>query len=192
MRKLTFYLVLIILVLSGTTYTFYYLNKENKEAAKRMEQNFYETSQKQYQEFTLTVSELKKHIDSKNDSILNKLKIKPKNITQITNYNTYYKDTVISFVSLEYEPKTASYPFVDKQGCFEISGNILVDDTIPELSITNRIFNSDFTEIEYYEKDTIHFLGIDFVKWWQNKRLTYIIEDNCTGEKQIKKFNIKK
>ena len=40
MKSLTFYLIIIIIVLGGLAYTFYELNKQNKEAYKRWEQNF--------------------------------------------------------------------------------------------------------------------------------------------------------
>jgi hypothetical protein len=191
MKNLTFYLIVIIVVLSGLVYTFYSLNKTNKNNSERWERNFNETS-KDIQQINLSLSEFKKTLSNHNDSILELVNIKPKNVTQITNYNTFYTDTTISFILPEYEPKTGTYPFVDRSGCFEFSGFMELNDTIPELTIENRKFNSDFTEIEHYEKDTIHFIGLNFVKWWQNKRLTYTIVDNCSGEKRIKKFNVKK
>jgi hypothetical protein len=60
----------------------------------------------------------------------------------------------------------------------------------PELNVTERKFFSNFTDIEYIRKDTIHFLWIDWVKWWQKSEITYTIVDNCTGEKRVKKINI--
>lgn len=190
MKNLTFYLVIVIIVLGGFTFTFYSLNKKHKQDAVRWEQNTQETK-KQIQQQNLTLSEFKEYMDIKTDSILKVVNIKPKNVTQVTNYNTYYADTTITEIKPEYEPKTGTYSFIDKQGCFEFSGFIEVIDTLPKLSVKNRAFYQDFTEIEYYEKDTIHFIGLNFVKWWQKKQITYTLVDNCTGDQRVKKFNIK-
>jgi len=191
MKSITFYLVVIIVILSGVVYTYYSLNKQHKQDAYRWERNYNETSEK-VQQIDLTLKEFKKSIDSKTDSILKLTGIKPKNLTQITNYNTYYTDTTISVILPFFEQKTGTYPFIDKMGCFEFSGFINMVDTIPELNVTDRKFFSNFTDIEYVRKDTIYFLGMKFVKWWQKPELTYTIVDNCTGEKRVKKINIKR
>jgi hypothetical protein len=191
MKNLTFYLIVIIIILSGLTYTYYSLNKKHKQDSIRWEKNYTETN-KQVQQIDLTLNEFKKSIDNKTDSILKIANIKPKNVTQITNNYTTYKDTIINEIKPVYEQKTGTYPFVDKQGCFEFGGFINVIDTFPELFITDRKFNSDFTEIEYIKKDTMHFLWLDWVKWWQKADITYTIIDNCTGEKHVKKINVKK
>ena len=191
MKNLTFYLIAAIIVLSGLTYTYYSLNKKHKQDAERWSNNYKESSKKVSQ-IDLTLREFKKGMDSKTDSILEIAKIKPKNVTQITNHNTYYTDTTITVIKPLFEPKSNTYPFIDKVGCFEFGGFMKMKDTIPELTVQNRAFKSDFTEIEHYEKDTIHFIGLKAVKWWQKKRITFTIIDNCTGEKRIKKFNIKK
>jgi hypothetical protein len=190
MKKLTFYLIVVIIVLSGLLYTYIKLNKMHKADSIRWENNYVET-QKQVKQIDLTLHEFKESMDNKTDSILKKANIKAKSVTQITNYNTYYQDTTINEITPVYEQKTGTYPFMDKQGCFEFAGFINIIDTVPELSITNRVFHQDFTDIEHYEKDTIHFLGIKAVKWWQKKRITFTIVDNCTGEKRVKKLNIK-
>lgn len=191
MKNLTFYLIVIILVLCGISYTYYLLNKQHKQDAERWANNYIETSKK-VSEIDFTLKEFKKGVDKKTDSILKKIGIKPKNVTQITNHNTYYTDTTISFILPEYEPKTGTYPFIDNEGCFEFSGFMKLNDTIPELTIENRKFNSDFTEVEFIRKDTIHFLGLNLVKWWQKPEITYTILDNCTGEKRVRKINVKK
>jgi len=193
MKNLTFYLIVIIIVLAGLSFTYYSLNKKNKETAKRMEENFYQTSKKQYQLFNLTLKEFKESMDSKMDSIVKKSGIKPKWLKQVTNNITYYTDTTISFILPEYEPNNNTYPIVDKQGCFEFSGFIKMKDTIPSLTIEDRKFNSDFTELEYMERDSIRFLGRNWAnRWpWAKKYLNYKIIDNCTGEKKITKINIK-
>lgn len=190
MKNLTFYLIIIIVILSGLTYTFYTLNKKHKSDAERWSKNYIEV-QEQIQLIDYSLKDFKKLMDNKTDSILKNAKIKPKNVTQVTNYNTYYTDTTITEIKPEYEPKTGTYPFIDKQGCFEFSGFIQMNDTLPELNVNNRDFHQDFTEIEHYEKDTIHFIGLNFVKWWQKKELTYTLIDNCTGEKHVKKINIR-
>ena len=190
MKSLTFYLVVIIIILAGLAYTFYDLNRKHKADAARWESNFEQTT-RQVQNLNMTIDEFKKSVDQKTDSILEIAKIKPKNVTQITNYNTYYSDTTINVLTPVYEPKTGTYPFIDKAGCFEFSGFIKVNDTIPELNVLNRKFDSNFYEIEHYEKDTIHFLGLNFVKWWQKKRGTITIVDECTGNKFVKKINVK-
>lgn len=190
MKNLTFYLIVIIVILSGIGYTFYSLNEMNKKNAERWEQNAHEKD-KSISQFNLTFKEFKRSIDSKTDSILEIAKIKPKNVKQITVYNNHYTDTTITIIEPLYEPQNNTYPFIDKVGCFEFSGFMEVKDTVPVLNVENRAFNSDFTEIEHYEKDTIHIFRLNLVKWWQSKRLTYTTIDNCTGEKRIKKFNIK-
>lgn len=190
MKKITLYLILIIVILSIFGYTYYSLNKINKENAVRWQENYNEKN-KQISQINLTFKEFKNSIDAKTDSILKIAKIKPKNVRQITNYNTYYTDTTISVIQPLYEPKNNNYPFIDKEGCFEFSGFIELKDTIPILSIESRKFLSDFTEIEYIRKDTIHFIGLNLVKWWQKPDITYTIIDNCTGEKRVKKINLK-
>jgi len=189
MKKLTFYLIIIIVVLGGFGYLQYNQNQKHKKDAARWEQNFSETS-KQVKQIDLTLKEFKKGIDIKTDSILKIAKIKPKNVTQITNYNTYYTDTNITVIKPDFDAKTKSYPFVDNTGCFEFRGFMELDSLGPELNVTERIFFSDFTEIEFIKKDTIHFLGLNLVKWWQSPDITYTIIDNCTGEKRVKKINI--
>jgi len=190
MKNLTFYLVVIIVILSGVGYTYYSLNKKHKQDAERWHENYNETSKKVSQ-INLTLKEFKQSMDNNTDSILKIAKIKPKNVKQITNYNTYYTDTTITVIEPVFEPKNSTYPFIDSVGCFEFSGFMEVKDTVPILSVENRVFKSDFTEIEYYKKDTIHFLGLNLVKWWQSKEITYTVIDNCSGSIKVKKFNIK-
>lgn len=190
MKKLTFYLIVLIIVLAGLSYTFYHLNKKHKVAAVRWEQNFSQQD-KNFRQLEMTVKEFQRNIDFKTDSILKIAQIKPKLVTQVTNYITNYTDTTISVIRPEYDMKTASFPFVDNTGCFEYVGFIEVDSIGPELNVTERKFFSDFTDIEYIRKDTIHFLGLNFVKWWQAPEVTFTIIDNCTGQKRVKKINIK-
>lgn len=188
--KLTGYLIAALIIVSGLAYTFYYLNKKHKAAAERWSNNFIEV-QKDINQIEFTVREFQRNIDKRTDSILKLANVKPKHVTQVTNYNTIYKDTTITELVLDYNPITGTYPFTDKTACFEFSGFIEVNDTVPDLNVTERKFYSDFYDIEHYEKDTIHFLGLNLVKWWQKKRLTYTIIDKCTGEKIVKKFNVK-
>lgn len=190
MKSLTFYLVVIIIILAGLAYTFYDLNKKHKADAARWENNFNEV-QKQFSQIDVTLREFKKGIDNKTDSILKIANLKPQNVTQVTNYITNYTDTTIKVISPEFEQKTGTYPFVDKEGCFEFSGYMKIKDTIPELTVNNRKFNNDFTDIEHWERDTIHFLGLNIPNYWRKKWLTYTIIDNCTGEKRVKKINVK-
>ncbi len=190
MKNIVTYLIIALLLACGFGYIQYSLNKKHKADAKRWEQNYSETS-KQVQQLNMTFNEFEKTMDSKTDSILKIAHIKPKHVTQITNYNTYYTDTTISVIKPNYEPLTGTYPFTDKQGCFEFGGFIEMNDTIPELNVENRAFESDFYDIEHYRKDTMHFLWLDWVKWWQTPEITYTIIDKCTGNKRIKKFNVK-
>lgn len=189
MKKLTFYLIVVIVILFGLLYTYYSLSKKHKADAVRWHENYVEGSKKMSQ-INLTLKEFKKTNDKALDSILKISKIKPKNVRQITNYNTYYKDTTITIIEPFYEPKNDVYPFIDKVGCFEFSGFMELKDTIPILNVENRVFKSDFYDIEHIEKDTIHFLGLNFVKWWQKPVITYTIVDKCTGEKRVKKINV--
>ena len=187
----TAYLIIALFLVCGFGYFQFSQNQKHKKQAERWERNFAEQGEK-FQLLDMTLKEFKKHIDSKTDSILKIAKIKPKNVTQITNYNTYYTDTTISVIRPNFDVKTASYPFVDNTGCFEYVGNIIVDSLArPELNILERKFFSDFTDIEYIKKDTMHFLWLDWVKWWQKPEITYTIIDNCTGEKRVKKINIR-
>jgi hypothetical protein len=190
MKNLTFYLIVIIIILAGIGYTYYSLNKKHKQDAERWHENYSESS-KEIKQINLTLKEFKKTMDNNTDSILKIARIKPKNVRQITNYNTYYTDTTVNFVFPKYEPKTENYPFADKAGCFEFYGSIFMEDTLPKLSVDKRVFKSDFTDVEYIRKDTINFLGLNLVKWWQKPEITYTIIDNCTGEKRVKKINVK-
>ena len=189
--KLTFYLIISLAIACVFGYFQYDLNKKHKEMAKRWEEN-YSQQTKEFKQLEMTVKEFQRNIDFKTDSILKIAKIKPKNVTQVTNYITNYVDTTITVIKPNYDVKTASYPFIDNTGCFEYVGNIVVDSLArPELNVTERKFFSDFTDIEYIRKDTIHLFGLNLVKWWQKPDITYTIVDNCTGEKRVKKINIK-
>ncbi len=190
MKNLTFFLIVCIIILAGLSYTFYSLNEKHKNDAVRWEQNAQEIKLN-IQQQNLTLKEFKKYMNSKTDSILKIAKIKPKNVTQITNYNTYYVDTTLNVIKPKYEPLNGVYPFIDNTGCFEYSGFIKMLDTVPELNIEERKFFSDFTDIEYMRKDTMHFFWLDWVKWWQKPEITYTIIDNCTGIKRVKKINVK-
>lgn len=193
MKKIIFYLSLVIVVLVILLFTYIDLNKKHKAESKRHANNYIEV-QKTVKELNLTVSEFKKNINAKTDSILKETRIKPKNITKVTTYNNKYIDTTIVVKKPEYDDKTGLYPFVDKEGCFEFSGFMFIKDEEvlkPELIISERKFNQDLTEIEHFEKDTIYFLGLRAVKWWQKKRKVTTYIDNCTGKKYIEKINIK-
>lgn len=189
MRKTTLILIAALVLVSGVAYTYYGLNKKHAADAERWAENYAETS-KNVQQISLTLNDFKKVIDKKTDSILKVAGIKQKNVTQVTNYNTYYNDTTENEVKIIYEQIKGIYDFVDNTGCFEFSGYIDMFDTIPQLNVTGRKFYSDFTEIEYVRKDTINFLGLDLVKWWQKPDITYTIIDNCSGEKKIRKINV--
>ncbi|MDH4127107.1 MAG: hypothetical protein OEV44_00025 [Spirochaetota bacterium] len=190
MKKITLYLIFALIIVCGFAYIQYTQNIKHKADSKRWEQNTIEIQQ-QIQQINYTYRDFKKYMDNKTDSILNLARIKPKNVTQITNNYTIYKDTTINILKPIYSQKTGTYPFMDKKGCFEFSGFINMVDTTPEINIKNRKFNSDFTEIEHWEKDTLHFLRIKFTNPFQKKWLNYTIIDNCSGDKRIKKINIK-
>lgn len=156
------YLAIIGLIIGLGLYS-YFVTSALKQA--NMDKARWEDSFKSVQNgvklLNLKIDEVKELQGLKMDSILEVAKIKPKNVTQyIESKEIYnYKDTTITLVTRR---DSSSYAFLDTIGCIKVKGIVKLSDSIPEVSITNKSYESNAYYVFHNERQPYKFL---FWKW---------------------------
>lgn len=135
----------------------------------------------------LSFKEFKQSMTEKIDSILKASKIKPKNVTSVTERYFYYRDT--SYASMRPEPVQTPqgkiYPVDYKKDCFSFKGFMIVDTLLrPSLIVTDRKFENNSVDIGYIYRPK-KFLGIKFGKWKGD-----LISTSDCGEEKTKHIEI--
>jgi len=180
------YLVILILFFAGGRY--YNAYKKEKANRERLEYNQqqYLSQQDQYQKLTVTFDEFKKSMSAKIDSILAASKIKPKQVTSVTERIYYYRDT--SYTNIKPNPvitdKGTIYPFVDVRDCFAISGFMSLQGNRPELTIIDRQYRNHSIDIAYLQREK-KFLFFRYGKWRAELYQTNVCGDQTTKEIEV-------
>jgi hypothetical protein len=118
-----------------------------------------------YRHFEADLKEFQQLITPRLDSLMKMAKIKPKQVTNVTNINNTYinNDTTVITPPATITDKDTTYHFVDTKECFKVAGYMLVKENKPSLVITERSFINNIAVIAYWKR-THKFLGIQFGK----------------------------
>ena len=161
------YLILFILivVICSLGYTAYYFYKKSN----RMESNFYAGQGNNPNTLYFTKNELKEYLKETNDSLLKvlsdtlKMTIRPRNITQISNFAYHYLDTTIYEIPIK--EVNGTYPFVFKNECRILEGLFNLDSS--KLYLTRDEFKDSLINVEGGKRSKIikwFFGGVRLVK----------------------------
>lgn len=119
-------IILIVVICVFGYAAIYYFQKSN-----RMEGNFYAGQGNNPNTLYFTKTELKEYLKETNDSLLKvisdtlKMTIRPRNITQISNFSYHYLDTNINVIPIQ--EVNGTYPFVFKNECRILEGLFNID-----------------------------------------------------------------
>lgn len=175
------------LVTAEIFYSKYVKEKAEKERL-RQNQEQYLAQNSTYMLLKQSLDEFKKTMSAKVDSILQAEKIKPKQVKSVVERFYYYRDT--SYQSHSPDPVVVNnetiYPFTDVKDCFSIKGFLQVRDLRPSVTITDRLYTNNSTDIAYLVRPH-KFLFIKYGKW-QGKLKTV----NQCGETTTKEIEIVK
>lgn len=162
-----------------------------KQKSDRWESNYMAGQGNNVNVVNFTTDELKKLLKANNDSLLQrvsdslKMKVRPKNITQINNYKYFYNDTIITTIPLIKVNNT--YPFKLDSGCFKMEGYFDIDKS--KMLITNKQFSDSITDVSGQKRAKIFkwlFGGIRLGKFEQFN----ITFSNCGGIITKKQINV--
>lgn len=171
-------------VLAVLALLFFRLWQEQKDQARRWEQN-YEQTQEEIGVLVMRFGEFRKHMDQKTDSILEVAKIKPRWVREVTEIHHHYfnKDTTI--VEMKYDPLTGVYPFLDEKECFTFGGYIEMLQDKPQLSVTERKYDDDVNVVVYERRK--RFLGLRI-----GRKETFMEVQSKCGTNEVRRIEVEK
>lgn len=158
--KKYFYLVVVAIIVGLGIYSYFTTQalQQAKSDKARWENNFISV-QDDIKILSLKIDDVKKVQGLKMDSILKESKIKSKHVTQYietkTTYN--YMDTTITVVT-PIAKDSNSYTFADTAGCVKVNGLVKLTDSIPEVLITNKRYESNAYYVFHNERKSYKFL----------------------------------
>lgn len=172
----------IVYIILGLIVFFLYIqNKNLRVDIKRVDNNYQALAQNTSIQQELTKSEAKEFYKKSLDSILDKVNVKLKNVTNVivTKYN--YKDTTIKHYTTEKVKIYGSENFVILKGCFIVSGKL--DSTGITL---NSIENNDKLTYLLYKAYHKHFLFFKWKSYYESKVYSACKKDTMTIETNLK------
>lgn len=196
--------IAMILIVAGMGITIHIQTKQLKklnERADRLEQNQTELlSNSQNYLIRADLREFKQIITPLIDSILDELKVRPKNVERIVERYHYHSDTIIRVHEPEPIEKAGKriYPFLDTTQCFTFGGHIelrkpdetimglqaLVPEMKPVLEVNRREYHNKAIDV-YYKRRKHKFW---FIRWgeWIYERHT----QNTCGDDEIREIEV--
>lgn len=163
--KQIFYIIILLLfiTLSGTSYYFYNKYTENIQNIEYLQKNINTLGTNNY-ELTLNNKELKNYLKDKDtkqkkqvDSLLNLLKVKPKNLISYQHIELNKKDkdtTSVHFNDIKIKNDTLyQKSFESVRKCLKISGIVLTTDKNANVKITETEGTNNVYIIKYYKKN---------------------------------------
>lgn len=174
----------IVYIILGLIVFFLYIqNKNLREDIKRVDNNYQALAQNSSIQQELTKSEAKEFYKKSLDSILNKVNVKLKNVTNviITKYN--YKDTTISHIKLDtLKVKIfGSENFSINKECFVIKGKIDEGGLY-----INSVENTDKLTYILYKAYHKHFLFFKWKPYYESKVYSECKKDTMSIQTNLK------
>lgn len=177
--KKYFYLFVLALVVGLGVYG--YLTtvalQQTKVERDRWETNFVSVQDK-IKVLSLKIDDVKKVQGLKIDSILKEVKVKPKNVTQYIEAKTIYNygDTTITVVEPVVKDSN-TYTFADTMGCVKVNGLVKLTDTVPQVFITNKRYESNAYYVFHNERQPYKFLFWTWKLFGKREKVLDIITD---------------
>ena len=138
--------VVILLLLLGVVG---YFASDFKQKYDRMEENVLAGLGKNPNTLNFTPKEFKQYLKESEDRILDrvsdslKMKIRPRNVSQINNYKYYYVDTTITEIPIMQIDN--AYPFKFNNGCMVLEGTFDINDS--KLLLTRKEFQDSIIDV---------------------------------------------
>lgn len=156
-------ILLLFITLSGTSYYFYNKYTENIQNIEYLQKNINTLGTNNY-ELTLNNKELKNYLKDKDtkqkkqvDSLLNLLKVKPKNLISYQHIELNKKDkdtTSVHFNDIKIKNDTLyQKSFESVRKCLKISGIVITTDKNADVKITETEGTNNVYIIKYYKKN---------------------------------------
>jgi len=192
-KDIRLWLVCAVAILLGGQYCSRSKLDETKAELNLMKSNFIEI-QKSSSYVTISVTELKSYlteIDLRTESLMREQRIRPKDVTGITNvYHQYFNSDTTSAKIVDTELYDSMYihNFEDNNGCFKVKGEVItMQAEMPIINITERMYANEDTYIAHLVK------GKRFRPWqFWTKRPVHVelyINSKC-GESKVKQLKI--
>ena len=172
---------IIYIILGLIVYILFAQNKALREDIKRVDNNYQALAQNTSIQQELTKKEFKEYYTKKLDSILDKMDIKLKNVTEVvvTKYNL--KDTTIKHYQTEKVKIYGTELFTIPKGCFIVEGKL--DSTGITL---NTITNQDKLTYILYKSYHKHFLFFKWKPYYQSKIYSECKKDTMNIETNLR------
>ena len=192
MIKILLILSVIIVLLLGLLGITYKQSRANRSEAIRWEHNYKEVSDS-VSRIQLTLREFKDQSTSREDSLLRKLRIKPKQVEKIIYIENKYINKDTNEVDLTPIHPIGTSPkmymgFIKSIDCLLIEGAVLTSDMNAELIFTNITYTNEYTYIAYWKRRKWRLLGIN-TRIFGKKQGELEVTSTC-GATQVKEIDI--
>lgn len=202
--KLTIYGIIALLLFTLMATSVHYRQKYLQEKADKIrlshnQQQLLDEGN-QYKRVIVTLKELNQSLTHAQDSLLQELKIKPRQVERIVEREHYAIDTTVtrfllatndSLKRVIEEKIHRDYDFADTSGCFVFAGSVSIDNGL-QLIISNREYLNHSTEIAYLEREK-KFWFIRYGPW----SAKMFIDNDCGSDivkeiKVLRKYSLRR